>query len=52
VATQTGMLDNKHKFLSSVAVIFGLEHICADPVGVTTALLHKLLARAIGVDVA
>jgi len=46
------MLDNKHKFLSFVAVIFGLKHICAYPVGVTTALPYNLLARAIGVDVA
>jgi hypothetical protein len=39
-------------FLSSVAVIFGLSSIVHVVLVLPTALIHKLLARATGVDVA
>jgi hypothetical protein len=50
------MLDNVapliNNFLSSVAVIFGLSAIVHVVLILPTALVHKLLARATGVDVA
>jgi hypothetical protein len=50
------MLDNVapfvSSFLSSVAVIFGLSSIVHIVLVLPTALVHKLLARATGVDVA
>jgi hypothetical protein len=50
------MLDNVaplvSNFLSSVAVIFGLSSIVHVVLVLPTALTHKLLARATGVDVA
>jgi hypothetical protein len=39
-------------FLSSVAVIFGLSAFVHAVLVLPTALAHKLLARATGVDVA
>jgi hypothetical protein len=39
-------------FLSSVAVIFGLSAFVHVVLILPTALVHKLLARATGVDVA
>jgi hypothetical protein len=39
-------------FLSSVAVIFGLSAFVHILLILPTALVHKLLARATGVDVA
>jgi len=41
-----------NNFLSSVAVIFGLSSIVHVVLVLPTALIHKLLARATGVDVA
>jgi len=38
-------------FLSSVAVIFGLSAFVHAVLVLPTALVHKLLARATGVDV-
>jgi hypothetical protein len=50
------MLDNIapliSNFLSSVAVIFGLSSIVHILLGLPTALVHQLLARVTGVDVA
>jgi len=50
------MLDNVapfvSSFLSSVAVIFGLSSVVHIVLVLPTALAHKLLARATGVDVA
>jgi len=50
------MLDNVapvvSSFLSSVAVIFGLSSIVHVVLVLPTALIHKLLSRATGVDVA
>ncbi|NWG06491.1 MAG: hypothetical protein HXY35_07370 [Chloroflexi bacterium] len=49
------MLDNVapvvSSFLSSVAVIFGLSSVVHVVLVLPTALIHKLLARATGVDV-
>jgi len=39
-------------FLSSVAVIFGLSSIVHVVLVLPMALIHRLLARATGVDVA
>jgi hypothetical protein len=60
VALLTGagpwMLDNiapaVSNFLSSVAVIFGLSSVVHVVLVLPTALIHKLLVRATGVDVA
>jgi hypothetical protein len=41
-----------NNFLSSVALIFGLSAFVHILLILPTALLHKLLARATGVDVA
>jgi hypothetical protein len=50
------MLDNVapliSTFLSSVAVIFGLSSVVHVVLILPTALIHKLLARVTGVDVA
>jgi hypothetical protein len=50
------MLDNvaplASNFLRSVAVIFGLSSIVHVVLALPTSLIHKLLARATGVDVA
>jgi hypothetical protein len=50
------MLDNLaplvSRFLSSVAVIFGLSSMVHIVLVLPMALIHKLLARATGVDVA
>jgi hypothetical protein len=50
------MLDNVapviSNFLSSVAVIFGLSSVVHIVLVLPTALIHRLLTRVTGVDVA